>query len=63
MKADISHMASAPVLRVDGREKVTGTAKYAAEFAAPGMAHAVLVQSSIASGRILELDTSGKGNS
>ena len=42
----------APMDRVDGRLKVTGGAKYAAEFSAPGIAHGVLLQSSIASGRI-----------
>jgi xanthine dehydrogenase YagR molybdenum-binding subunit len=29
----------APTSRVDGRAKVTGAAKYAAEFNAPGLAH------------------------
>ena len=38
--------------RVDGRLKVTGGARYAAEFPVPDLAHAVLVQSTIASGRI-----------
>ena len=47
----------APMDRVDGRLKVTGGARYAAEFSAPGIAHGVLLQSSIASGRIRSLDT------
>jgi xanthine dehydrogenase YagR molybdenum-binding subunit len=42
--------------RVDGREKVTGQTRYAAEFEVPRCAHAVLVQSSISKGRIVSLD-------
>jgi xanthine dehydrogenase YagR molybdenum-binding subunit len=38
--------------RKDGHLKVTGQAKYAAEFAAPNMAHAVMVQSTIAAGTV-----------
>src|SRR5258708_9456277 len=46
-----------PMDRVDGRLKVTGTATYAAEFRIPDLAHAVMVQSPIARGRIARLDT------
>ncbi|MDB5402566.1 MAG: Periplasmic aromatic aldehyde oxidoreductase, molybdenum binding subunit YagR, partial [Rhodopila sp.] len=38
--------------RIDGRLKVTGAAKYAAEFHVPDVVHAVLVQSTIAAGSI-----------
>ncbi|CAN7744069.1 xanthine dehydrogenase family protein molybdopterin-binding subunit [Rhizobium leguminosarum] len=41
-----------PVSRVDGRLKVTGGAVFSAEFNCPGLAHAVVVRSTIASGRI-----------
>ena len=41
-----------PIDRRDGRDKVTGAAKYAAEFAVPSVVHAVLVQSTIAAGQI-----------
>jgi xanthine dehydrogenase YagR molybdenum-binding subunit len=44
--------------RVDGRAKVTGAAKYAAEFNVPGLAHASVVCSTIAKGRIARIDTS-----
>ena len=44
--------------RVDGRAKVTGAAKYAAEFNAPDLAHASVVSSTIGKGRILRIDTS-----
>jgi xanthine dehydrogenase YagR molybdenum-binding subunit len=42
--------------RVDGRLKVTGQARYAAEFAVPGVVHAVLVNSTIGSGAITGFD-------
>jgi xanthine dehydrogenase YagR molybdenum-binding subunit len=45
-----------PLDRVDGRLKVTGTARYAAEFSVPGLVHAVLVQSTIAAGGIAGFD-------
>jgi xanthine dehydrogenase YagR molybdenum-binding subunit len=44
--------------RVDGRAKVTGAAKYAAEFNVPGLAHTSVVGSTIAKGRITRIDTS-----
>ncbi|HEX3557288.1 MAG TPA: xanthine dehydrogenase family protein molybdopterin-binding subunit [Thermoanaerobaculia bacterium] len=46
-----------PIERVDGRRKVTGTATYAAEFRQDHLAHAFLVQSTIAKGRIAVIDT------
>lgn len=42
--------------RIDGRQKVMGKATYAAEFAAAGTVHAVLVQSTIPAGTILAID-------
>src|SRR5437763_16323570 len=42
--------------RVDGRAKVTGAAKYAGEFNTAGLAHASLVSSTIARGRIARID-------
>ena len=45
-----------PTSRVDGRAKVTGEAKYAAEFNASGLVHASVVTSTIAKGRILRID-------
>jgi xanthine dehydrogenase YagR molybdenum-binding subunit len=47
-----------PTSRVDGRAKVTGAAKYAAEYGAPGLAHGFVVTSAIAKGRIARIDTS-----
>jgi xanthine dehydrogenase YagR molybdenum-binding subunit len=45
-----------PVNRVDGRLKVTGGAKYAAELAVPNVAYAVMVTSTIANGRVRRMD-------
>jgi xanthine dehydrogenase YagR molybdenum-binding subunit len=42
--------------RVDGRLKVCGRAPYAADFAVPNLAHAVLVLSTVPSGRIVRMD-------
>ena len=47
-----------PIDRRDGRLKVTGRARYAAEFDIDNLAHAVLVQSTIASGEIIGFDLS-----
>jgi xanthine dehydrogenase YagR molybdenum-binding subunit len=46
-----------PTSRIDGRAKVTGAAKYAAEYNVPALAHAVVVSSAIAKGRIKHIDT------
>ena len=43
--------------RADARLKVTGGAQYSADFAAPRMAYAVFVGSTIAKGRVGEIDT------
>ena len=47
-----------PTSRIDGRAKVTGEAKYAAEFNAPGLVYGSVVTSSIARGRIVRIDAS-----
>jgi len=46
-----------PLERVDGRMKVTGGAKYFAEFELPNMAYCVIVSSRIARGTITRIDT------
>ena len=46
-----------PVSRVDGRQKTTGAATYAAEFEQTNVAHAAILRSTVASGR-LTVDTS-----
>ncbi len=47
-----------PTSRVDGRAKVTGAAKYAGEFNAPGLTYGVVVCSTIAKGKITAIDAS-----
>jgi xanthine dehydrogenase YagR molybdenum-binding subunit len=47
-----------PLVRVEGREKVTGRAKYSAEFPLPGLTYGVLATSTIAKGKIQSIDTS-----
>jgi xanthine dehydrogenase YagR molybdenum-binding subunit len=46
-----------PVSRVDGRQKVTGRARYAAEFDVPGQAHGAIVRSTVANGRIASIES------
>jgi xanthine dehydrogenase YagR molybdenum-binding subunit len=46
-----------PLDRVDGPLKVTGAAPYPSDVTLPGLAHAALVQSTIAAGRIARIDT------
>ena len=51
-----------PINRVDGRPKVMGEAHYAAEFPLDNIAHAVIIQSAIAKGRIQNIDVSAVEN-
>ncbi len=46
-----------PTPRVDGALKVTGQAKYTADFHFPNLLYAVPVEATIANGRITKLDT------
>jgi CO/xanthine dehydrogenase Mo-binding subunit len=46
-----------PLDRVDGPVKVTGAVRYPTDVTLPGQVHAVLVQSTIGAGRIVEIDT------
>jgi xanthine dehydrogenase YagR molybdenum-binding subunit len=46
-----------PVNRVDGTEKVTGRARYAADSREPGMAHGYLVLSTVGRGSVRSMDT------
>lgn len=53
----MSQSIGKPVNRVDGRLKVTGGARYSAEIPLQGLVHAVFVTSTIAKGRIEQIDT------
>jgi xanthine dehydrogenase YagR molybdenum-binding subunit len=55
--AEGNTIAGAGVDRVDGPVKVTGAAPYPSDFSFPGLAHAVLVQSTVAAGTISRIDT------
>jgi xanthine dehydrogenase YagR molybdenum-binding subunit len=55
--ATAAHVIGSSLTRVDGHLKVTGAATYPLDVILPGMAHAVLVQSTVTSGRILAIDT------
>ncbi|WP_432194358.1 hypothetical protein [Streptomyces sp. bgisy027] len=46
-----------PADRLDGPEKTTGTARYSAEYPYPDLAHAALVHSTVARGRITGINT------
>src|SRR5438132_10164362 len=43
--------------RVDGPQKVAGTAQYTSDFRFPGQLYAVPVEATIANGRVVKLDT------
>jgi xanthine dehydrogenase YagR molybdenum-binding subunit len=46
-----------PLSRVDGRAKVTGAARYAAEFDQPRQAYGVIVSSTVGLGQIVSIDS------
>ena len=48
----------APIVRIDGRAKVTGQAQYAYEYPLENVAYAWPVQSTIAKGRVVSIDDS-----
>ncbi len=56
--AEPTAVIGAPLSRVDGPLKTTGSARYASDYNFPGMVYAVPVGASIASGKILKVDTS-----
>jgi xanthine dehydrogenase YagR molybdenum-binding subunit len=56
MPDSVTHVGS-PRSRVDGPAKVTGAARYAAEYKAPGLAHGYVVSGTIAKGRITRIDS------
>ena len=51
-----SSLVGTATSRIDGRAKVTGAAKYAAEVDTSGLAHAAVVGATIAKGRIARID-------
>lgn len=51
-----------PIDRIDGKQKVTGSARYSADIKPPRLLHGVLVMSTVANGRIQQLDTTAALN-
>jgi xanthine dehydrogenase YagR molybdenum-binding subunit len=49
--------AGKAISRIEGREKVTGAAKYAGDYNVPDLLYGYVVNSSITKGRILNIDT------
>ena len=58
MSATLTRAVGASLDRVEGREKVSGEAKYAYEYDIEGVAYAAPVQSTIAKGEIRGVDAS-----
>jgi xanthine dehydrogenase YagR molybdenum-binding subunit len=58
MSVATRRVIGAPVDRIEGREKVTGQAKYAYEYEAEDVCYATIIQSTEARGRIRSLDPS-----
>ena len=52
-----SAIIGAAVPRIDGPLKTTGTARYASDYNFPGLVYAVPVRATIASGKILRIDS------
>jgi xanthine dehydrogenase YagR molybdenum-binding subunit len=55
--AEAKQAVGTPMSRVDGRLKVTGGARYAAEFQLKDVAYGVLVLSTVAKGQVKKIDT------
>jgi xanthine dehydrogenase YagR molybdenum-binding subunit len=53
-----TRVLGAPINRVDGHAKTTGAARFSAEYPYPNLAHAAVVHSTVARGRITAIDTS-----
>ncbi|MTD53762.1 xanthine dehydrogenase family protein molybdopterin-binding subunit [Amycolatopsis pithecellobii] len=57
MTGTLDPVVGKPIDRVDGNAKTTGGARFTAEYPYPNLAHAALVHSTIARGRIVSVDT------
>jgi xanthine dehydrogenase YagR molybdenum-binding subunit len=57
-RKETEQVVGKPINRVDGRLKIMGAASYAAEIPQENIAHAVLIQSTIAKGRIKDIKIS-----
>ena len=59
--SEADRLIGKPIDRLDGPDKVQGSAPFAAEFPVENVAHAALVYSSIAKGKVQEYRHSGSG--
>lgn len=55
-RAQVTGHIGDPLSRVDGPAKVTGAARYAAEYPTPGLLYGWVVSSPIAKGRVVKID-------
>ncbi|MFW0717869.1 xanthine dehydrogenase family protein molybdopterin-binding subunit [Pedobacter sp. N23S346] len=55
---DTNKNVGKPISRLEGKQKVTGTAKYAAEYEVDNLLYAYVVNSTITKGKILSIDVS-----
>ncbi|MFI2780982.1 xanthine dehydrogenase family protein molybdopterin-binding subunit [Streptomyces sp. ALB3] len=55
--SDSPQALGAPAVRREGRDKVTGAARYAAEHTAPGLLHGWIVHATVPSGRVTAIRT------
>lgn len=53
----MTNVIGKPLPRVDGHAKVTGVARYAADFNQPGQAYAVIVSATVGLGRVIGIDS------
>jgi Aerobic-type carbon monoxide dehydrogenase, large subunit CoxL/CutL homologs len=51
-----------PISRIDGRLKVTGSARYTADIPVEAIVHGAIVYSTIANGRTVSIDTAAAEN-
>lgn len=56
MKLDTTKNVGQPINRLEGKQKVTGTAKYAAEYEVENLLYAYVINSTITKGKILNID-------
>ena len=56
--SEADRIVGKPIDRIDGREKVTGAARFSAEFPLENLVHAALAYSTVAKGTIKSIDTS-----
>ena len=62
MNTPANSLIGKPLNRTDGRAKVTGAALYTADQPIRGVLHAVMVASTIAAGRVLQVDDEAAKN-